>query len=109
LTRRLGYQGAFAFFAGGTPMSARRALDLGLVHEVVPAADLIATADAWCERIALLPRHALAMAKPLLRQAADASWESTITMEEFAEPNCFTTAAFQQSVRSMRERGPSTE
>jgi 2-(1,2-epoxy-1,2-dihydrophenyl)acetyl-CoA isomerase len=49
------------------------------------------------------------MAKPLLRQAADASWESTITMEEFAEPNCFTTAAFQQSVRSMRERGPSTE
>ncbi len=25
--------------------------------------------------------------------------------EEFAEPNCFTTAAFQQTVRSMTEAG----
>ena len=41
----------------------------------------------------------------LLRQAADATWDTTITMEEFAEPNCFTTEAFQQTVRSMTE-GP---
>jgi 2-(1,2-epoxy-1,2-dihydrophenyl)acetyl-CoA isomerase len=105
LTRRLGYQGAFAFFAGGAPMAAPRALELGLVQEVVPPEELMAAADRWCDRIAALPPHALAMAKPLLRQAADATWESSITMEEFAEPNCFTTAAFQQTVRSMTEPG----
>ena len=38
------------------------------------------------------------MTKPLLRAAADASWEHALTMEEFAEPQCFTTAAFQDSV-----------
>jgi 2-(1,2-epoxy-1,2-dihydrophenyl)acetyl-CoA isomerase len=105
LTRRLGYQGAFAFFAGGLPIDARRALELGLVQEVVAPTDLMAAADRWCQRIAALAPHALAMAKPLLRQAADASWDTTITMEEFAEPNCFTTAAFQETVRSMTEAG----
>ncbi|MDZ4270924.1 MAG: enoyl-CoA hydratase-related protein, partial [Mycobacterium sp.] len=100
LTRRLGYQGAFAFFAGGVPLDARRALELGLVQEVVAPDDLMAAADRWCDRIAALPPHALAMAKPLLRQAADATWDTTIAMEEFAEPNCFTTGAFQQTVRA---------
>ena len=51
----------------------------------------MAAADRWCDRIAALAPHALAIAKPLLRQTADATWGTTITMEEFAEPNCFTT------------------
>jgi 2-(1,2-epoxy-1,2-dihydrophenyl)acetyl-CoA isomerase len=103
LTRRLGYQGAFAFFTGGVPLDARRALELGLLQEVVAPTELMAAADRWCDRIAALAPHAHAMAKPLLRQAADATWDTTITMEEFAEPNCFTTEAFQQTVRSMTE------
>lgn len=67
----------------------------------MPAADLAAAADAWCERIAALPPHALAMAKPLLRQAADLTWDASVTMEKFAEPNCFTTGVFQQTVRRL--------
>ncbi len=109
LTRRLGYQGAFAFFAGGTPMDAARALELGLVQEVVAPDELTAAADRWCERIAALAPHALAMAKPLLRQAADNTWDATITMEEFAEPNCFTTDVFQTTVRSMIDGAPGGE
>jgi 2-(1,2-epoxy-1,2-dihydrophenyl)acetyl-CoA isomerase len=101
LTRRLGYQGAFAFFAGGEQLSAADAERIGLVQEVVPHEDLLAAADRWCDRIAALAPHALAMAKPLLRGAADASWDNSLAMEEFAEPNCFTTAPFQQAVRSM--------
>jgi 2-(1,2-epoxy-1,2-dihydrophenyl)acetyl-CoA isomerase len=41
------------------------------------------------------------MAKPLLRATADASWNDALVLEEFAEPACFTTAAFADSVRSM--------
>lgn len=70
----------------------------------MPHDDLLTGADAWCERIAALPPHALAMAKPLLRAAADASWDTSLTMEEFAEPNCFTTAPFQQAVRGVLDR-----
>jgi 2-(1,2-epoxy-1,2-dihydrophenyl)acetyl-CoA isomerase len=101
ITRRLGYQGAFAYYAGGEHLDAERALELGLVHEVVPHEELLPAAHAWCERIAALPEHALTMTKPLLRAAADATWENTLAMEEFAEPQCFTTDAFQGTVRAM--------
>jgi 2-(1,2-epoxy-1,2-dihydrophenyl)acetyl-CoA isomerase len=101
LTRRLGYQGAFAYYAGGEHLDAERARELGLVHEVVAHEQLLAAAHEWCTRIAALPEHALAMTKPLLRAAADASWESALAMEEFAEPQCFTTGAFQETVSEM--------
>ena len=102
LTRRLGYQGAFAFFAGGRHIDAAEAKELGLVHEVVPHDGLLAAADEWADRIAELAPHALAMSKPLLRATADASWDGALTMEEYAEPNCFTTERFQAAVAAMR-------
>jgi 2-(1,2-epoxy-1,2-dihydrophenyl)acetyl-CoA isomerase len=101
ITRRLGYQGAFAYYAAGEQLDAERARELGLVHEVVAHEQLLPAADEWCSRIAALPSHALAMTKPLLRAAADGSWEATLAMEEFAEPQCFTTGAFQQAVQSL--------
>src|SRR5258708_5768559 len=86
LTRRLGYQGAFAYYASGRELDAQRAKELGLVHEVVAHEQLLEAADGWCARIASLPPHAVAMTKPLLRAAADAPWDQALAMEEFAEP-----------------------
>ncbi|OCB52751.1 enoyl-CoA hydratase [Mycobacterium vulneris] len=105
LTRRLGYQGALAYYLKGEHIDAEAAQRLGLVHEVVAHDTLLATADAWCSRVAALPPHAVAMAKPLLRAAADASWNDALTLEEFAEPTCFTTAAFADSVETMLSGG----
>lgn len=101
LTRRLGYQGALAYYLRGEHLDARAAQRMGLVQEVVEHERLLAVADEWCDRVAALPPHATAMAKPLLRTAADADWPDAITLEEFAEPVCFTTGAFADSVRSM--------
>jgi 2-(1,2-epoxy-1,2-dihydrophenyl)acetyl-CoA isomerase len=107
LTRRLGYQGAFAYYAAGKHLDAQRARDLGLVHEVVAHDELLGAVDAWCDRLAALPAHAIAMTKPLLRAASDASWDQALVMEEFAEPQCFTTDAFQDSVHQLLQRGSS--
>jgi 2-(1,2-epoxy-1,2-dihydrophenyl)acetyl-CoA isomerase len=101
LTRALGYRRAFAYYVGGEHIDARRALELGLVNEVVPGEELLAAADRWCDRIASLPVHALPIAKPLLRGAADASWEQALTLEEFAEPMCFTTRGFADGVEAV--------
>src|SRR6476620_10740206 len=106
LTRCLGYQGAFAFYAAGRHVDAREAQRLGLVHDVVAHDDLLATADAWCDRIAAMPPHALAMTKPLLRATADASWDQALALEEFAEPSCFTTRAFNDAVQALRSSAP---
>jgi 2-(1,2-epoxy-1,2-dihydrophenyl)acetyl-CoA isomerase len=55
ITRRLGYQGAFAYYAGGKELDAEHARKLGLVHEVVPHEQLLPAAHEWCARIAALP------------------------------------------------------
>jgi 2-(1,2-epoxy-1,2-dihydrophenyl)acetyl-CoA isomerase len=41
------------------------------------------------------------MMKPLLRNAAEMTWEQAIAMEEFAEPICFTTQAHREAVQGL--------
>jgi 2-(1,2-epoxy-1,2-dihydrophenyl)acetyl-CoA isomerase len=105
LTRRLGYQGALAYYLRGEHIDARTAQRLGLVQQVVAHDQLLATADEWCARVAAMPAHTVAMTKPLLRAVADAAWNDALTLEEFAEPTCFTTAAFADSVHTMLGTG----
>jgi 2-(1,2-epoxy-1,2-dihydrophenyl)acetyl-CoA isomerase len=98
LTRALGYRGAFAFFVGGEHVAAEDAARMGLLTEVVAVESLLPRAMEWADRVSGLPSHALAVGKPLLRNAADASWEQSLVLEEFAEPLCFTTGAFAAGV-----------
>jgi 2-(1,2-epoxy-1,2-dihydrophenyl)acetyl-CoA isomerase len=102
LTRRLGYQGAFALYVRGRQIEAEEALRLDLVQEVHPHDELLAGAERWCERVAELPPHALEMTKPLLRSAADASWEQSLALEEYAEGNCFSTATLSEAAAAIR-------
>jgi 2-(1,2-epoxy-1,2-dihydrophenyl)acetyl-CoA isomerase len=104
LTRRLGYQGAFAYYLRGEHLDAQAALRMGIVQEVVEHERLLEAAFVWCDRVSAMPPHAMEMTKPLLRAAADSSWDAALTLEEFAEPSCFTTQAFADAVRTMRER-----
>jgi 2-(1,2-epoxy-1,2-dihydrophenyl)acetyl-CoA isomerase len=103
LTRRLGYQRTFELFAHGRELSAREAHELGLVNDVVPHDELDAATRRWCARLARLPEHVVPMMKPLLRGAADMTWEQAMTMEEFAEPHCFTTGAHREAVAELLE------
>lgn len=104
LTRRLGYQRTFELFAGGRVLEGAEAYGLGLGNAVLPHDELMDTAAAWCDRIEQLPPHVLSMMKPLLRNAADLSWEQAIAMEEFAEPTCFTTRAHRDGVAALLAR-----
>ena len=79
LTRRLGYQGALAYYLRGEHIDAHEAQRLGLVQQVVDHDRLLDTADQWCSRVAAMPAHAVAMTKPLLRAAADAGWHDALT------------------------------
>jgi 2-(1,2-epoxy-1,2-dihydrophenyl)acetyl-CoA isomerase len=104
LTRRIGYQRTFELFAGGRHLSGAEAAELGIANAVVPHDELLDAAREWCERIEALPPHVLAMMKPLLRNAADLTWEQAIAMEEFAEPMCFTTVAHREAVDALLEK-----
>jgi 2-(1,2-epoxy-1,2-dihydrophenyl)acetyl-CoA isomerase len=106
LTRRLGYQGALALYVRGRHLEADEALRLGIIQEVCPHDELLATAATWCERIEQLPPHAFEMTKPLLRAAVDAPWEQSLALEEYAEANCFSTATLASAAAAIK-RGAS--
>ncbi len=101
LTRRLGHQRTFELFVGGRHLNGAEAAELGLANAVVPHERLMDEALEWCERIEALPAHVTAMTKPLLRNAADLSWEQAIALEEFAEPGCFTTEAHRAAIAEL--------
>lgn len=101
LTRTLGYHKAMELFISGERVSAAEALRLGLVNRTVPHQALLAEARAWADKVCRLPESVSAMAKTQMRKVADMSWEQAITMEEFAEPICFTTAAHREAVQRM--------
>jgi 2-(1,2-epoxy-1,2-dihydrophenyl)acetyl-CoA isomerase len=104
LTRRVGYQRAFELFVSGREIGGAEAAAMGLVNHVVPHERLLDEARGWAERIVGTPDAIVSLAKPLLRRAADATWEQAIAMEEFAEPMCFTTAGHKGAVRRFLER-----
>jgi 2-(1,2-epoxy-1,2-dihydrophenyl)acetyl-CoA isomerase len=101
LTRRLGYQRTYELFAAGRHLSGEEAAELGLANALVGHDSLLDEALAWCERVEAMPPHVGRMMKPLLRHAADLTWEQAIAMEELAEPHSFTTRSHVDAVAQM--------
>lgn len=101
LTRRLGYQRTYELFAAGRHLSGEEAAELGLANALVDHDSLLDEAEAWCERVEAMPAHVGRMMKPLLRNAADMTWEQAIAMEELAEPHSFTTQAHEDAVAEL--------
>ena len=54
---------ALLMATSGEPIDAARAFEAGLVHAVVPRADLEATARTWAQRLASLPAEAIRATK----------------------------------------------
>ena len=65
--RLMGYQRAFALLAAGEEFSAEAAREAGLVHAVVPPAEVEAVTLAAAARLAAKPPGALAIARALIR------------------------------------------
>jgi 2-(1,2-epoxy-1,2-dihydrophenyl)acetyl-CoA isomerase len=101
LTRRIGYQRTFELFVSGRHLSGADAAELGIANSLHEHDELLTAARGWCARVDRLPDHVARMIKPLLRTAADSSWETAITLEEFTEPQCFTTPAHRRAVAEM--------
>jgi 2-(1,2-epoxy-1,2-dihydrophenyl)acetyl-CoA isomerase len=95
-----------ALYITGRHLDAAEAARLGLVQEVHPHDELLPAAQRWCDRVGAFPPHALEMTKPLLRAAADATWEQSLKLEEYAEANCFSTTALPAAAAAIKARTP---
>ncbi|MDH4095275.1 MAG: enoyl-CoA hydratase/isomerase family protein [Betaproteobacteria bacterium] len=71
LVRQAGRKAAFELVALGEPVSAQRALQLGLVNRVAPAAQLMDESLALAGKLAAVSRPAMRLTKQLFHEAAD--------------------------------------
>jgi enoyl-CoA hydratase len=81
LPRRIGAARARAWVLTGRPVSAQEAFSEGLVHEVVPKAELLAKAMSLAEELAAKPSTALAAAKFALQRAIDPALSEGLAYE----------------------------
>ena len=77
----LGYQRAAELLLLGEPFSADKAKEIGLVTEVVPEGELLATAMAQAKKLADKPAASLRLTKRLMKQGQTAAVMQQIKLE----------------------------
>lgn len=104
LPRLVGLQRAkqLAFFAD--IVDAGEAQRLGLVTEVVPAAELDAFVGRWAARLADGPAVALSLSKGLLNAATTTSLEAALEAEAVAQAHNLGGPEAREALRAFRER-----
>jgi 2-(1,2-epoxy-1,2-dihydrophenyl)acetyl-CoA isomerase len=81
LPRMIGRSHAFEWLASGEPLSAERALALGLANEIVPDDVLLERALAVAQQLANKPRFAVALTKQLLIESLDRGFAEQMEAE----------------------------
>ena len=104
LTRLAGPQVAKRLYLFGDDVPAAAALDLGLVGEIVPAADLDKRATELATRLAAGPTRTLGIAKRLVNHALDVDRDGALAEEAWGQELVMTTTDAQEGVRAFVER-----
>jgi 2-oxoglutaroyl-CoA hydrolase len=106
LARLIGLGRAKDVIMRGRRIAADEALALGLVGEVVPAAELDAAVDRLVDELAALSPLALAVAKRVLNQAYDVPLHVGLELEGLAYGLLRTTHDFREGVEAFVEKRP---
>jgi 2-(1,2-epoxy-1,2-dihydrophenyl)acetyl-CoA isomerase len=106
LPRIIGVARAAEMLMLGDDVHAEQALDWGLAHKVVSAADLAAETRTYAERLASLPR-ASGMVKRLLRKTMNLSLPEQMNLEAKMQDEAGETEDFREGVTAFMEKRPS--
>ncbi len=104
LARQVGLQRAMRLALLNEPLSAAQALELGLVAEVLPAAQLPERTDQLARQLASGPAGANAAIKRLLRQAGDRSLTEQLDDEQRAFVTCAASEDFREGITAFFAR-----
>ena len=106
LPRIVGLKRAAELMLLGERFDARRALDLGIVNRLVPAADLLAEAWGLAARLAAGPSHAYGRTKALLAASVEAGLAAQLDRETESFAACAASPEFVEGVRAFLEKRP---
>lgn len=106
LLRHLGYQRCYELMAEGGRLDANVCLAAGIVNKVVPADQVMTTAQTWAEALALRAPVALREMKKILRQVATTSYDEAVAIEAKAQKVCVDTADAKEAMQAFFEKRP---
>lgn len=106
LPRTIGHARAAELLFTGDLIDAATAAEWGLVSRVVPHDTLMDEAMALAARIAAQPPHALRLAKTLLRQGRESSYEAVLEMSASAQALSHLTDDHLEGVTAHIEKRP---
>jgi len=104
LVRQLGYARAYEMAISGEPVTAQRALELGLANRLACPDELLGVAEEWGREIAGGSALALAQTKKLMRLATTSSYEDIFTAEARVQENCGQSEYFLEARRKLFEK-----
>lgn len=107
LPRLIGAARAREMILAGEPISAARAADYGLVHQVVPAAEFPRAVDECVTRFLALPATSVAVSKRLLARAFDLPFEAFRAEMEAGFRLCLGSDEHAAAMDEIRHRPPS--
>jgi 2-(1,2-epoxy-1,2-dihydrophenyl)acetyl-CoA isomerase len=85
-------------------VTAKKALEWGMIYDVVPATVLLDTATALARQLATMPTRGLGLTKKLLNASLSNDLESQLTLEEEMQRQAGRTADYQEGVRAFLEK-----
>jgi enoyl-CoA hydratase/carnithine racemase len=100
LPRRIGLAKAKDLIFTGRKVEAAEALQLGIADRVVPAEELVASAQAWAAELAKGSGTALALGKAILNQTFELTASQVFAMGSQAQGICYTSTEHQDSVKA---------
>ena len=104
LPRLIGQSRAMEIVLTGEPLSAERAYEIGLVHQVVPGEELLDAARAMAERICRNGPLAVRAAKSAVERGMQTSLEEGLRIEELYFERLAYTDDMKEGVAAFNER-----
>ncbi|OGA56617.1 MAG: enoyl-CoA hydratase [Betaproteobacteria bacterium RIFCSPLOWO2_12_FULL_67_28] len=104
LVRAVGKFRAMKMLLTGEMVDARQALEMGLVSEVVPDADVLDRALALARRIAELPPIAVMLCKEVVLTGQDCPLDAALNLERKAFELLFATEDQKEGMRAFAEK-----
>lgn len=104
LTRAIGPMRAAEMALTGDRVSAEKALEWGMVNEVVEPEQLLEAANALAARVAKNPPHSIRMAKKLLRESQHQSLESLLELSAAMQALAHHTQDHREALTAFAEK-----
>ena len=104
LPRLVGVARATALMFLADKVSANRALEWGMIYDVVPSTVLIDTATALARQLAAMPTRGLAFTKKLINASLANDLDSQLALEEEMQRQAGRTADYAEGVRAFLEK-----